>query len=745
MPLTELEILKLADRFFEGDSDVARIWLKKYGTNGETPQDIWKRIAKLASEMEEEKKQKKWDEEFFEILKDWKFIPGGRILFGLSDQIKEKKRKITLSNCFFLNPPEDNLESIMDVAYRMSKTFAHGGGCGVDLSLIRPKGSKVNNSAIVSDGVMPFMELYSNVTNTIAISGRRGALMLTLDVSHPDVLNFINAKRDLRKVNYANISIKITDKFFQVVEADGDWETTFKVKDTGEEITHTFKAKEIFDTIIRNAWESAEPGILLWSRIKNYTPMAFFPKYAPVGVNPCSEISLSSNGACLLGSLNLFKFIKYGFTKRAELDWDDFKKTIHTAVRLMDDILEIQIRNNLYPFPEQTDHAKNSRQMGLGINGLADMFILLGIKYDTPEALSFVDKLFSFLRNESYRASIELAKEKGGFPDFNKEMYFKSEFVKALPQDIQNDIDKHSIRNITLNTCAPNGTLSIISLSSSGIEPIFQTEYDRRVKLGDDGSDKIIKVYHPLYRKYLEKSYEIPGEIWVTAHEIDWRFRIELQGIVQKYLDNAISSTINLPADTDEGVIRDIYLMAWKKGLKGVTIYRDSSREGILLKKKKRPYELTGKTFQVKDDNNITYYITINSILEDLKLRPFEIFINSKETSEWIVLVSRLVSAIMRRTPDIEFVVKQLRKSTKNYNGLLYRIADVLDGYIKKPVSVARQVAPTAIQKIIATKVEDKKVLGLEKCPVCGNMSLKNEAGCRTCTTPGCIFGSCPV
>lgn len=745
MPQTELETLKLAEKFFQGDADVAQIWVKKYGVNGETPQDVWKRIAKLTSEMEEEKKQKKWEEEFFDVLRDWRFIPGGRILFGLTEDIKEKdRRKVTLSNCFAMPSAEDNLESIMEVGKKMARTYASGGGCGTDLSQIRPKGSKVKNSAIVSDGVVPFAELFANITSTIAISGRRGALMLTIDCSHPDVMNFINCKRDLRKINHANISIKLTDAFFKAVEADAEWETYFKVKDSGEEIKVMFRAKEIFDTIIRNAWESAEPGILMWSRIKTFTPMAHFPKYTPVTTNPCSEIALAPYGACLLGSLNLFKFVKYGFTKRAEFDWEDFKKTIHTSVRLMDNILELQIRYNLYPFQEQLDHAKNSRQMGLGINGLADMLILLGMKYDSQESLSFVDKLFSFLRNESYKASIELAKEKGKFPDFDPELWLKSDFVKALPQDIQDAGAKNGIRNITLNTCAPNGTLSMISMSSSGIEPIFQLEYDRRVKLDDAGAERIIKVYHPLYRKYLEKSYEIPETVWSTAHEIDWRFRVELQGIVQKYIDNSISSTINLPADAEEETIRQIYLMAWKKGLKGITIYRDTSREGVLLKKKKRPYELMGKTYQVKDDKDITYYITINSIFEDLKLRPFEMFINSKETSEWTAVTARLVSAIMRRTPDIDFVTKQLRKSTRNPGGLLSLIAEVLEGYIKKPAPIVHATSPASIiaSAQIAQKQVEKKVIGLEKCPQCGNMTLKNEGGCRSCP---CGYGACAV
>jgi len=474
--------------------------------------------------------------------------------------------------------------------------------------------------------------------------------------------------------------------------------------------------------------------------------MSYFPKYAPQGVNPCGEINLAPNGSCLLGSVNLFKFVKYGFTKRAEFDWDDFKKTVHTAVRLMDDILELQIKYSLYPFSEQIEHAKGCRQIGLGINGLADMLILLGIRYDTQESLAFVDKLFSFFRNESYKASITLAKEKGSFSDYNEELYFKSDYVKTLPNDIQTEIKKNGIRNITLNTVAPNGTLSLISSSSSGIEPIFQLEYDRRIKLGDDGSEKIIKVYHPLYKKYLEKRYDISDDIWVTSHEVDWKFRVELQGIIQKYIDNSISSTINLSSDVDEETIKQIYLLAWKKGLKGITVYRDGCREGVLLKKKKRPFELIGKTYQVKDEKDITYYVTVNSIFEDLKPRPFEIFVNSKENSEWITLTSRLISAIMRRTPDIEFVISQLQKSTKNEDSLIGKLSEVLETYIKKPATVVHMVKPK-IEKIILKpiEVEVKKPIIMDKCPQCGNMSVKNEAGCRSCTTPGCEWGACSI
>jgi ribonucleoside-diphosphate reductase alpha chain len=734
------DLQKVADRFFDGDVNIAKIWYKKYTTTEETPQDVWKRMAKLCSEVEKTDSQKEWENKFYEVMKDWRFVPAGRILFGLTENIKDKtRRKVTLSNCFVVEPPQDSLESIMDVAYKMSKIYSNGGGCGVDLSNIRPQGSLVNNAAIYSDGVIPFMNLYSQITSTIAISGRRGALMITLDCSHPDVENFINAKKDLSKINSANISVKITDKFMNAVLAEEPWETTFKIKDTGEEIKKTFSAKKLFELIIKNNWESAEPGIIFFDRAKNYTPLSHFSKYVPISSNPCSEIFLSGNGACLLGSLNLSKFVKYGFTKRAEFDFVEFEKATQLAVRILDNILELQVKYKLYPFQEQINHAAGSRQIGLGIMGLADMFALLGLKYDSDESLFFANNLFEKFRNISYTASIDLAKEKGKFPDFDKDVYFKSEYVKTLPEEIKKNIEQYGIRNITLNACAPTGSLAILAGCSSGIEPIFSLEYTRKVKLRDDGGEETIKVYHNLYRKFLEKQYDYDVSNWITAHHIDWRFRIKMQGAIQKYIDNSISSTINLPTNTPEITISEIYKMAWKYGLKGVTIYRDSCRENILSAKKSRPYELVGKTYQIHDENDDTFYVTVNNILEGVKYRPFEIFINSKESNEYLNVITRLLSAIFRRTNDAEFVVKQLEKSSKNEAGLLRKLARVIADHM----GIKSNPAPS--NALIPVATLNTESVGLQTCPQCGKKTLKKEGGCEECTDPICGYGKCSI
>lgn len=738
--MDDMELISIAEKYFLGDVNIARIWFKKYGINGETPVDIWKRLAKLTSEMEKEEKQKEWDGNFYDLLKDWKFVPGGRILFALTEDIKNKgtRRKITPFNCYALPSPEDNLESIFETAQRAAKIYAYGGGVGIDVSKIRPRGAKVNNSAIYSDGVVPFMNLYSEVTTNIAISGRRGAMLLSISDKSPDLINFINAKKDHSKINSANISVKLSDAFMKAVETDGDWETYFKVKD-GEEIKQTHKAKTIFDNIVENNWNSAEPGILFWDKVLHWTPNEHFDESLLIGCNPCSEQPLPAWGSCNLGSINLTKFVKWAFTSRQEFDWEGFKTTVKSAVRFLDNVNELALKYKLFPFPELGEEIIKGRRVGLGVMGLADMFVMLGIKYDTEKAIDFTKKLFETMRNTAYEYSCEIGEEKGSFKMWNYEKWSKAKFVQNMPDYIKEKAKK-GLRNLTLLSVAPTGSIALLAGVSSSTEPIFSLEYHRTVNLGDSGQGQTLKFYHPLYKRFLDKKYEMDESIWETAHNIDWKFRIRMQGIIQQYVCTAISSTINLPFTATKQDIHDIYMMAWKEGLKGVTTYRDSCRENILTTKKSRPYELVGKTYQIKDEKDDTFYITINNILEGVKFRPFEIFINSKESNEYLNVITRLLSAIFRRTSDAEFVITQLQKSSKNEDGLLLKLAQVINDHMGIKQLTCK---PTVALTTYTTKEE--KSDGLQTCPSCGKKTLKKEGGCEECTNPECNYGKCSI
>lgn len=735
--MDDMELLSIAEKHFNGDVNIAKIWYKKYGINGESPVDIWKRLSKLVAEMEKDENQKEWDGNFYDLLKDWKFVPGGRILFAITDDIKNKtgRRKITPFNCFVLPQPEDNLESIFDVVQKAARVYSYGGGVGIDVSKIRPAGAKVNNSAIYSDGVVPFMNLYSAVTTNIAISGRRGAMLLSISDKSPDILNFINAKKDHTKITSANISVKLSDAFMKAVEQDGDWEVYFKVKDSGEEIKKTYKAKEIFDNIIKNNWQSAEPGVLFWDKVLHWTPNEFFDESPIIGTNPCGEQPLPAWGNCNLGSINLTKFVKWAFTSRADFDWESFKTTIKHSVRFLDNINEISIKHKLFPFQEQIDESAKSRRIGLGVMGLADMFVMLGIKYDTEKAIDFSKRLFETMRNTAYEYSCDLGKEKGSFKMWDYEKWLKAKFVQNLPESIK-ERAKNGLRNLTLLSIAPTGSIALLAGVSSSTEPVFSLEYHRTVNLGDSGQGQTLKFYHPLYKKYLDKKYDMDEKIWTTAHKIDWKFRIRMQGIIQQYVCTAISNTVNLPSSSTEQEIYDIYMTAWHEGLKGITIYRDGCRENILTTKKSRPYELVGKTYQIYDENDVTYYVTVNNILEGVKYRPFEIFINSKETNEYLNVITRLLSAIFRRTSDSEFVIKQLEKSSKKENGLLLGLAKVISDHM----GIKKNPAPILSVPTLNTQSD-----GLQSCPQCGKKTLKKEGGCEECTNPDCGYGKCSI
>jgi ribonucleoside-diphosphate reductase alpha chain len=560
--------LALDCRDYYGDNDLAADVLRaKYlAPNEKGPMHMWDRIAKALASVENDKEL--WYQKFLGLLFDFKFVPGGRVMHGAGRE--DARRRPTLSNCYVIPIEEDSLEGIYRCLTESAMVYRTGGGVGTDLSILRPAGAAVNATIDRSPGATAFMNLFSESTNTVSQAGRRGALMLTMRVDHPDVERFITIKNDPRriKVQHANISVLITHEFMQAVMNDADFDLRW-----GGKVYQTVKAKDLWLKIIKNAHASAEPGIIFWDTMKDYHNVEYANPLT--STNPCGEQPLASYTACNLGNINLCKFVD----EHGRFNYDELAEVTRVATRFMDNIIDYNMENHAL------DKIKNAvasdRRIGLGITGLADALVMMKIKYDTQEALDETEKMMRVIRDESYRTSVGLAQEKGAFPLFNWEGYAKSKFVEALPQDIKDAIKEHGIRNSTVITVPPVGTGSIVAQTSSGIEPIFCTSYRRRVKNHDGDTFSEYKVYHPLVKKMFGDDENLPNYV-VTAHQIDPYFRVKMQGVIQKYVDSSISSTVNLAEDVTVETVADIYMTAYKAGLKGITVYREGSREGIL-------------------------------------------------------------------------------------------------------------------------------------------------------------------
>ncbi len=663
--------LALDCRDYYGDNDLAADVLRsKYLAPSEKgPVHLWNRIARAIASVETDKEF--WYQKFLALLFDFKFVPGGRVMHGAGRE--DARRRPTLSNCYVIPINEDSLEGIYQCITESALVYRTGGGVGTDLSTLRPEGAAVNATIDHSPGATAFMNLFSESTNTVSQAGRRGALMLTMRVDHPDIEHFITIKNDSRKikVQYANISVLITHEFMQAVMQDGEFPLRW-----GGKVYRIVKAKELWFKIIKNAHASAEPGIIFWDTMRDYHNVEYANPLT--STNPCGEQPLASYTACNLGNINLSKFVD----EEGRFDFKELASVVQTATRFMDDIIDYNMEN--HALEKIRNAVASDRRIGLGITGLADALVMMKIRYDSEEALTAVDQVMRLIRDEAYKTSIEIAKEKGSFPLFAWEGYSNSKFVQSLPEEIRNAIAHHGIRNSTVLTVAPVGTGSIVAQTSSGIEPIFCTSYRRRVKNHDGETFSEYKVYHPLVKKLFGDDDQLPEYI-VTAHQIDPYFRVKLQGVIQKYVDSSISSTVNLAEDVSVDTVADIYLTAYKAGLKGITVYREGSREGILqteeyAKKKegeqqvrqapeeagfsKSPRRRSQRTFGVTErvrtgEGNL--YVTINEDENGL----CEVFTtigkaggNAAAQSE---AISRLISLALRTGLEPREIVKQLK------------------------------------------------------------------------------------
>lgn len=530
-----------------------------------------------------------------QLIKEKKFIFGGRILANRG--LNKTGKKITLSNCYVIPEPEDNLESIFDCAAKLARTYSYGGGCGVDVSKLRPKGATVNNAAKSTSGTTSFMDFFSYVTGLIGQEGRRGALMLSIDCTHPDLEEFINLKSDLNLCTKANISVRVSDEFMKAVEDGRDWELSFETEK--EVITKIVNAREIFHLLAKRNWEMAEPGILYWDNIKNYNMLNTDPNFSFAGVNPCAEEPLPAGGSCLLGSINLAEFVTKPFTNDAWISFDKLEETVVISVRALNQVLLEGM--DLHPLEIQRKSVYNWRQIGLGTMGLGDMLIKLGVEYGSKESIKIIDSVFKCIATTAVETSLQLAKIEGCYPMCNKKALVESSFIKALnlPSDVLEDIEKFGLFNSQLLTCAPTGSIGTMFQISTGVEPNFAFSFNRRT-VSLNSEETIYKVDADIVRQYKEH-HEITGEYllpkeFVTSAQINPIDRIKVQAALQKWIDASISSTINLPESTTIDEVENIYYEAWKYGLKGVTIWRDNcSRQGILTTDKEEEPKYTEK------------------------------------------------------------------------------------------------------------------------------------------------------
>ena len=756
------------ENYYPDDTLGSDVLKNKYLAPGEEhPYQMWERQAKALASVEQTKADKdKWQSKFYSILEDFRFVPGGRIMHGAG----REDITTTLNNCYVVAVKDDSIKSIYNTIIEEALTYKYGGGCGHDLSLLRPSGDAINGTGGDSCGPTGFMNLFSENTNTIAQHGRRGANMQTLRVDHPDIEKFITIKTgDINMVKYSNISVLLTHKFMDAVKNDTDFDLVFD-----GQVYETIKAKDLWDKIINSAHASAEPGLLFWDTMTDYHNAEYCSPL--VSTNPCAEQPLPDGGCCNLGAVNLERFVDENQNFMVE----EFKETVEIGTRFLDNVVDYNL--DRHALEDQKKNAMNDRRVGLGILGLGDMLVRMGIQYDSEDAIQTIDQIMTIFRDTAYETSINLAKEKGQFPHFDWKGYNKSKFVKSLPKSIKEKIKNNGIRNCTLTTVAPTGSGGIVARVTSGVEPIFATSYKRMVKKNDGGYGKEFEqytVYHPIIKELFGTDENLP-EYVTTAHKIDPFFRVKMQGTVQKYIDSSISSTVNLQENIPVETVADIYMKAYENGLKGITVYREGSREGILItnddkeKDKEasndasaekiekvegsprlRPTQTLGLTRRIKTGEG-TLYITINEDEQGL----CEVFTtigkaggNAAAQSE---AISRLISLALRSGVNPQSIVRQLKgisgpNPTWEDGRLILSTPDAigkaLDDYLhEKNQRTEKDKAQLLIT--MDTDKDKKKSSSLEKdmsldtaklmmCPSCDSRSVVNEGGCLTCQSCG--------
>ncbi|HEX4370296.1 MAG TPA: adenosylcobalamin-dependent ribonucleoside-diphosphate reductase [Rhizomicrobium sp.] len=741
--------------------------------------DSWARVATSLAMAEAPETRMEAAASFAHALTDHKFLPAGRILAGAGTG-----RSVTLFNCFVMGTIADSMDGIFSALREAALTLQQGGGIGYDFSTLRPRGASVAGVGADASGPVSFMEVWDAMCRTIMSAGsRRGAMMATLACDHPDIETFIEAKRVSGRLSNFNLSVLVSDAFMAAVADDADWTLQFQGK-----IHRTMRARALWDQIMRSTYDYAEPGVIFIDRINEQNNLSYCETIS--ATNPCGEQPLPPYGACLLGSINLAKLVKNPFAEDAHLDLEALAGLTATAIRMLDNAIEV----SRFPLDAQRQEAFAKRRIGLGVTGLADALIFCRTRYGTAESVALIQSWLSTLSHAAYRASVELAREKGAFPLFDANEYLARPHIEALPEDIRDGIRAHGIRNALLTSIAPTGTISLLAGNvSSGIEPVFAFSYNRRV-LQPDGSrreetveDYAVTAFHTSFGQ----DAALP-DYFVSAQTLRPEDHLAVQAAAQPFIDSAISKTINVPASISFEAFKDVYLAAYRDGCKGCTTYRPNEVTGAVLsiqepaalpaeavmlsdepelplplpapreerggvvymtKPLDRPDALKGRTYKIKWlESDHAFYITINDVEKDGRRRPFEVFINSKnmEAYAWALALTRMISAVFRRGGDVSFVVDELKAIFDPRGGqwmggryvpsLLAAIGEVIErhmveiGFLSSRDLRSTSVIPAEVQL-------PREGAPANFCPRCGEASFVKLEGCDSCLS--CGYSKC--
>ena len=830
---TNEEAYEAALKYFKGDELAARVWVNKYALKDSdgniyelNPDDMHRRLAQEIARIEKKYPNPLSEDELFELFRDFKYIvPQGGPMAGIGN----KYQIASLSNCFVIGNTgsSDSYGGIMKIDQEQVQLMKRRGGVGHDLSHIRPKGSPVKNSALTSTGIVPFMERYSNSTREVAQDGRRGALMLSVSVKHPDSESFIDAKLEQGKITGANVSVKIDDEFMQSVVDGTPYRQQYPIKSNDPQYTKDVDASKLWGKIVHNAWKSAEPGILFWDTIiRESVPDSYADLgYETVSTNPCGEIPLCPYDSCRLIAVNLYSYVENPFTPKAKFNFDKFKEHVGYAQRIMDDIIDLELEKidgiiaKIDEDPEGEEvklveknlwlnirkKAEEGRRTGVGITAEGDMLAALNLRYGSENAVDFSIEVHKNLALAAYRSSVDMAVDRGAFPiyDFKKEV--NNPFINRLFEadaSLAEDMKKHGRRNIALLTIAPTGTTSLMTQTSSGIEPVFMPVYKRRRKVNPNDPETRVDfvdevgdsweeytVFHHKFvtwmeanghattknytQEELDKLIETSPYYKATSNDVDWVSKVRMQGGVQKWVDHSISVTINLPSNVSEELVGELYVEAWKSGCKGVTVYRDGSRAGVLVadteKKeeeaiasfsKKRPDVLEGDV--VRFQNNKEKWIAFVGLMEG---RPYEIFTGLADDEDGILLPKSVQKGLIIKSResdgttryDFQYTNKRGYKTT--IEGLSYKFDKEFWNYAKLISGVLRHgmAIDDAIDLVAGLQLDSESINtwknGVERalkkyvpngtlakkgsCENCGSDKLTYQEGCLICQDCG--------
>ena len=836
---TNEEAFKSSLEYFKGDELAARVWVNKYALKNseghifeQNPNDMHRRIAKELHRVEVRYDDPMSEEELFDVLKDFKYIvPQGGPMSGIGNN----EQIVSLSNCFVIGTDgaSDSYGAIMKVDQEQVQLMKRRGGVGHDLSHIRPKGSEVKNSALTSTGIVPFMERYSNSTREVAQDGRRGALMLSVSIKHPDSEDFVDAKIDGQKVTGANVSVKIDDDFMQSIKDGKKYTQQYPVEGNNPKVTKEIDPNHLWDKIVTNAWQSAEPGILFWDTVINESVPDCYADlgYKTVSTNPCGEIPLCPYDSCRLLAINLYSYVENPFTPEAKFNFELFKKHVGIAQRIMDDIIDLEIEKidgiigKITSDPENMEVKRVERQLweniktkategrrtGVGITGEGDMIASLGLRYGSEDAIDFSVEVHKTLALAAYRSSVNMAKDRGAFAIYdtmreqNNPMIMR---IKEADPELYRDMSIYGRRNISLLTIAPTGTTSLMTQTTSGIEPVFLPVYKRRRKVNPNDKDVNVtfvdevgdaweeyNVYHHNFVTWMETQGYKRGDVdtmdnakidelikqspynGATSNDVDWVSKVRMQGAIQKWVDHSISVTVNLPADVEKEVVGKVYQTAWESGCKGVTVYRDGSRSGVLISKDdkgnepkqmgavKRPPVLEAEILRFR--NGVEEWIAFVGMLDG---RPYEIFTGLAD-DEILYVPKKIKRGIIIKTKtkegktryDFQYTDKHGYNTTfEGLNRLFdkeyWNYAKLISGVIRHGMPIADVVTlisklqldseainswkagvERALKKYIPNGTKEKKGV---ICPECDETdTLVYQDGCLTCNS--CGYSKC--